>query len=51
MLSLQAQHNVLMHPFHEIGVAGIFGGAYHFPNLIAGGEGIPVQIETAPTIS
>ena len=27
MLSLQAQHNVLMHPLHQIGVAGIFGGA------------------------
>lgn len=27
MLSLQAQHNVLMHPLHMIGVAGIFGGA------------------------
>lgn len=27
MLSLQAQHNVLMHPFHMLGVAGIFGGA------------------------
>jgi photosystem II P680 reaction center D1 protein len=27
MLSLQAQHNVLMHPFHMIGVAGIFVGA------------------------
>jgi photosystem II P680 reaction center D1 protein len=27
MLALQAQHNVLMHPFHMVGVAGIFGGA------------------------
>lgn len=27
MLSLQAQHNILMHPFHMIGVMGIFGGA------------------------
>ena len=27
MLALQAQHNVLMHPFHMLGVAGIFGGA------------------------
>jgi len=27
MLALQAQHNVLMHPFHMIGVAGIFSGA------------------------
>lgn len=27
MMSLQAQHNVLMHPLHMIGVAGIFGGA------------------------
>ena len=28
MLSLQAAHNVLMHPFHMLGVAGIFGGAF-----------------------
>lgn len=27
MFGLQAQHNVLMHPFHMVGVAGIFGGA------------------------
>jgi photosystem II P680 reaction center D1 protein len=27
MLSLQSEHNVLMHPFHMIGVAGIFSGA------------------------
>lgn len=27
MLALQAQHNILMHPFHMLGVAGIFGGA------------------------
>ena len=27
MLALQAQHNVLMHPFHMLGVTGIFGGA------------------------
>jgi photosystem II P680 reaction center D1 protein len=27
MIVLQAEHNVLMHPFHMIGVAGVFGGA------------------------
>jgi photosystem II P680 reaction center D1 protein len=27
MLVLQAEHNVLMHPFHMVGVAGVFGGA------------------------
>ena len=27
MLALQAQHNVLMHPFHMLGVAGVLGGA------------------------
>jgi photosystem II P680 reaction center D1 protein len=27
MLALQAQHNVLMHPLHMLGVTGIFGGA------------------------
>ena len=28
MLALQADHNVLMHPFHMLGVAGVFGGAF-----------------------
>lgn len=27
MFVLQAEHNVLMHPLHMIGVAGVFGGA------------------------
>ncbi|MFM2061709.1 MAG: hypothetical protein RLZZ507_1379 [Cyanobacteriota bacterium] len=27
MFVLQAEHNVLMHPFHMLGVIGIFGGA------------------------
>lgn len=28
MLGVQADHNILMHPFHMLGVAGIFGGAF-----------------------
>ena len=27
MLAFQADHNILMHPFHMLGVAGVFGGA------------------------
>ena len=27
MFVLQAEHNVLMHPFHMLGVAGVLGGA------------------------
>ena len=27
MLSFQADHNILMHPLHMLGVAGVFGGA------------------------
>lgn len=27
MLSFQADHNILMHPLHMVGVAGVFGGA------------------------
>jgi hypothetical protein len=23
----QAEHNILMHPFHMLGVAGVFGGS------------------------
>ncbi|NJR59160.1 MAG: Photosystem Q(B) protein 1 [Cyanobacteria bacterium CRU_2_1] len=28
MMSFQADHNILMHPFHMLGVAGVFGGAF-----------------------
>ncbi len=28
MFAFQAEHNILMHPFHMLGVAGIFGGAF-----------------------
>ena len=27
MLVFQAEHNILMHPFHQIAVAGVFGGS------------------------
>ena len=27
MLVFQAEHNILMHPFHFAGVAGVFGGS------------------------
>jgi photosystem II P680 reaction center D1 protein len=27
MFSFQADHNILMHPLHQLGVAGVFGGA------------------------
>lgn len=29
MLVFQAEHNILMHPFHMLGVAGVFGGALY----------------------
>ena len=28
MLALQADHNILMHPFHMLGVVGVLGGAF-----------------------
>jgi photosystem II P680 reaction center D1 protein len=28
MLVFQAEHNILMHPFHMLGVAGVFGGSF-----------------------
>jgi photosystem II P680 reaction center D1 protein len=28
MMAFQAEHNILMHPFHMLGVAGIFAGAF-----------------------
>jgi photosystem II P680 reaction center D1 protein len=27
MLVFQAEHNILMHPFYQLGVAGVFGGS------------------------
>ncbi|KAL4189840.1 hypothetical protein AMTRI_Chr08g209040 [Amborella trichopoda] len=27
MIVFQAEHNILMHPFHMVGVAGVFGGS------------------------
>ena len=27
MLVFQAEHNILMHPFHILGVGGVFGGS------------------------
>ena len=27
MIVFQAQHNILMHPFHMMGVTGVFGGS------------------------
>jgi len=27
MIVFQAKHNILMHPFHMLGVAGVFGGS------------------------
>jgi photosystem II P680 reaction center D1 protein len=27
MLVFQAEHNILMHPFHMAGVGGLFGGS------------------------
>jgi photosystem II P680 reaction center D1 protein len=31
MLVFQAEHNILMHPFHILGVAGVFGGSLFSP--------------------
>jgi photosystem II P680 reaction center D1 protein len=28
MLVFQAEHNILLHPFHQLGVIGVFGGAF-----------------------
>ena len=40
MLVFQAEHNILVHPFHMLGVAGVFGGFVFsyawFPLLVLG---------------
>jgi hypothetical protein len=33
MIVFQAEHNILMHPFHMLGVAGVFGGSLFSRNL------------------
>jgi hypothetical protein len=60
MFVLQAEHNVLMHPFHMLGVAGVFGGAlfsamhernvHNFPLDLAAGDIQPVAL-VAPAIN
>ncbi|PRQ58012.1 putative photosystem II [Rosa chinensis] len=30
MIVFQAEHNILMHPFHMLGVAGVFGSSWQF---------------------
>ena len=34
MLVFQAEHNILMHPFHMLGVAGVFGGSLFCGSLV-----------------
>jgi hypothetical protein len=34
MIVFQAEHNILMHPFHMLGVAGVFGGFFFFLLLL-----------------
>merc|ERR1719164_265573 len=35
MLVFQAEHNILMHPFHILGVAGVFGGSLFTSSLLS----------------
>ena len=39
MLVFQAEHNILMHPFHILGVAGVFGGSLVTSSLLAESPG------------
>jgi photosystem II P680 reaction center D1 protein len=41
MIVFQAEHNILMHPFHMAGVAGVFGGSLLYGNNIISGAVIP----------
>jgi photosystem II P680 reaction center D1 protein len=41
MLVFQAEHNILMHPFHMLGVAGVFGGSLLYGNNIISGAIVP----------
>jgi hypothetical protein len=34
MIVFQAEHNILMHPFHMLGVAGVFDDRERFKNPI-----------------
>jgi photosystem II P680 reaction center D1 protein len=35
MIVFQAEHNILMHPFHMLGVAGVFGGSLFSSPLLS----------------
>ena len=39
MLVFQAEHNILMHPFYILGVAGVFGGSLFTSSLLAESAG------------
>jgi photosystem II P680 reaction center D1 protein len=34
MIVFQAEHNILMHPFHMLGVAGVFGGLFRSDSFL-----------------
>jgi hypothetical protein len=43
MIVFQAEHNILMHPFHMLGVAGVFGGFFE-PSRYKALYSIPISI-------
>jgi len=46
MIVFQAEHNILMHPFHMLGVAGVFGGS-----LFSAMHGSLVTSTVAPSVA
>jgi hypothetical protein len=49
MIVFQAEHNILMHPFHMLGVAGVFGGSLFSRVLdvvIVGSHRVLVRVAT-----
>jgi hypothetical protein len=49
MIVFQAEHNILMHPFHMLGVAGVFGGSLFSsftpsPNLTTPNFGVSTDL-------
>jgi hypothetical protein len=46
MIVFQAEHNILMHPFHMLGVAGVFGVLLHLERPLTS---FLAQIQTMPS--
>jgi photosystem II P680 reaction center D1 protein len=50
MIVFQAEHNILMHPFHMLGVAGVFGGSL-FSAMHGSLRLLSLYLSNSPTVN